>query len=402
MELKLYGDYPTVSSDNALKTLKNKTGVGAEYTGWLDLPQNPPDLDDIIETSNKLKEKADTMLVIGIGGSYLGARAGIEDLYGTHYNETNDAKVYFAGTSLSGSELANILKIIENKEIVVNIISKSGTTLEPALTFRVILDLMKEIYPDDYKDRIVATTDKAKGTLKTLADEEGFKTFVIPDDVGGRYSVLTPVGLLPLAFAGADIKAVIKGASKAREEISIKYAEVRNGLLQEGKTTEILVSFEPNLRSFTEWWKQLFGESEGKDGKGIFPANLIYTTDLHSMGQYVQDGLRNMFETVISFHAKNSDVVIPSVAIDDGLEYLAGKDFHYVNQRAKSGTIKAHLEGNVPVMEIILEDMSEETLGELFYFFEKACGISGYMLGVNPFTQPGVESYKKNMYSLLK
>lgn len=402
MELKLYGDYPTVSSENALNTLYNKTGAGSEYTGWLDLPKCPPDLDNIINTSNKLKEKADTLLVIGIGGSYLGARAGIEYLYGTNYNETNEYKVYFSGTSLSGSELAHIIKIVENKDIAVNIISKSGTTLEPALTFRVILDLMKKKYPGDYADRIVATTDKAKGTLKTLADSEGFKTFVIPDDVGGRYSVLTPVGLLPLAFAGADIKAIIDGANSAREELSIKYAEVRNGLLQDGKTTELLVSFEPNLRSLTEWWKQLFGESEGKDGKGIFPANLIYTTDLHSMGQYVQDGMRNMFETVISFHSKNVDVVIPTSEVDDGLEYLAGKDFHYVNERAKEGTIKAHLEGNVPVMEIILNAMNEQTLGELYYFFEKACGISGYMLGVNPFTQPGVESYKKNMYSLLK
>jgi len=401
MKLKLYGDYARQDSSEALKTLYSRQGEGGEYTGWLDLPDSPPDLDDIIATCSKLSEKADTLLVIGIGGSYLGAKAGLEYLYGTNYNEVHDKKVYFLGTSLSGSELSDVVKIIEKNDVAVNIISKSGTTLEPALAFRIILDYMKKKYPDDYKERIVATTDKERGTLKKLADSEGFKEYVVPDDVGGRYSVLTPVGLVPLCFAGADIKQIIAGAKRADEKLAIEYAEVRNGIHKHGKQTEVLVSFEPNLRMFTEWWKQLFGESEGKDGKGIFPANLIYTTDLHSMGQYVQDGNRNIFETVISFEEKFLDIEIPSSEVDDGLEYLAGKSFHYVNGKAKDGTIKAHLEGEVPVMEIVMEKMDEASLGELFYFFQKACGISGYMLGVNPFTQPGVEAYKKNMFALL-
>ncbi|MBO5909209.1 MAG: glucose-6-phosphate isomerase [Clostridia bacterium] len=396
--------------------LHNKTGLGNDFLGWVDLPNNydKEEFARIKKAADKIKSDTDVLVVIGIGGSYLGARAAIEFLKSNNYNalpkDTPD--IYFAGNSISGSALNDILKICENKRVSVNIISKSGTTTEPAVAFRVFRKLLEERYgEEEAAKRIYCTTDKARGTLKQLADAKGYECFVIPDDVGGRFSVLTAVGLLPIAVCGADIDAIMAGAAAAAKEYSVKdvcknscytYAAIRNALYRKGKTVEMLVSYEPRFAMMAEWFKQLFGESEGKDGKGIFPSSAIFSTDLHSMGQYVQDGSRLLFETVVNIGDCGSDVIIEAEEDDgDGLNFLAGKPLSFVNSKAFEGTVLAHTDGAVPNLVISLDKADEENLGRLIYFFEKACGISGYVLGVNPFDQPGVESYKKNMFALL-
>ena len=396
--------------------LHNKTGLGNDYLGWITLPTDydKEEFLRIKKAAEKIKADTDVLVVIGIGGSYLGARAAIEFLKSNNYNalpkDTPD--IYFAGNSISGSALNDIIKICENKRVSVNIISKSGTTTEPAVAFRVFRKLLEERYgEEEAAKRIYCTTDKARGTLKQLADAKGYECFVIPDDVGGRFSVLTAVGLLPIAVCGADIDAIMKGAAAAAEEYSQKdvykndcytYAAIRNALYRKGKSVEMLVSYEPRFAMMAEWFKQLFGESEGKDGKGIFPSSAIFSTDLHSMGQYVQDGSRILFETVVNIGEVGSDVVIEKEEDDgDGLNFLAGRPLSFVNNKAYEGTVLAHTDGAVPNLVISLSKADEENLGRLIYFFEKACGISGYLLGVNPFDQPGVESYKKNMFALL-
>ncbi|NLE24874.1 MAG: glucose-6-phosphate isomerase [Clostridiaceae bacterium] len=398
--------------------LQNKTGPGMDYTGWVELP-NDYDREEfgrIIKAAQRIRESSDVLIVIGIGGSYLGARAAIEALSHSFYNmlpkdKRNGPEVYFAGNHISPSYLADLMDLIEGKEISVNVISKSGTTTEPAIAFRIFKEYMEKKYgKKGAQSRIYATTDKARGALKTLADKEGYETFVIPDDVGGRYSVLTAVGLLPIAAAGIDIADMMKGARDAYEECKkpfadndcYKYAAVRNALYRKGKTTEILVNYEPSLHFVTEWWKQLFGESEGKDQKGIFPAGVDFSTDLHSMGQYIQDGLRNIFETVINIETSRKSVKMINADEDlDKLNYLAGNEMDFVNKMAMQGTILAHNDGGVPNLMISIPEMNAYWFGYMVYFFEKACGISGYLLGVNPFDQPGVEAYKKNMFALL-
>ncbi|NLB78081.1 MAG: glucose-6-phosphate isomerase, partial [Clostridiaceae bacterium] len=366
--------------------------------------------------AQSIRENSDVLIVIGIGGSYLGARAAIEALSHSFYNmlpkdKRNGPEVYFAGNNISPSYLAELMELIEGKEVSVNVISKSGTTTEPAIAFRIFKDYLEKKYSKKgARSRIYATTDKARGALKTLADKEGYETFVIPNDVGGRYSVLTAVGLLPIAAAGIDIAEMMKGACDAFEECKkpfiendcYKYAAVRNSLYRKGKTTEILVNYEPSLHFVTEWWKQLFGESEGKDQKGIFPAGVDFSTDLHSMGQYIQDGLRNIFETVINVEKSKKSIKMIKADEDlDKLNYLAGKEMDFVNKMAMQGTVLAHNDGGVPNLMISIPDMNAYWFGYMVYFFEKACGISGYLLGVNPFDQPGVEAYKKNMFALL-
>ena len=354
------------------------------------------------------------MVVIGIGGSYLGARAAIEFLKGNYYNDLNDGTpdIYFAGNSISGSALSDLLKICENKRVSVNIISKSGTTTEPAIAFRVFRKLLEERYgEEEAAKRIYCTTDKARGTLKQLADAKGYECFVVPDDVGGRFSVLTAVGLLPIAAAGADIDKLMAGAAAAAKDYSVadienndcyKYAALRNAMYRKGKAIELLVSYEPRFTLMAEWWKQLYGESEGKDNKGLLPDSVIFSTDLHSLGQYIQEGARILFETVVTIGDCGSDVIIEKEDNDgDGLNFLAGKPMAFVNSKAFEGTVLAHTDGGVPNFVIEVDKADEENLGRLIYFFEKACAISGYMLGVNPFDQPGVESYKKNMFALL-
>lgn len=402
--------------ESAHDMLHNKTGLGNDFLGWIDLPTNydKEEFARIKKAAEKIKNDTDVLVVIGIGGSYLGARAAIEFLKSNNYNalpkDTPD--IYFAGNSISGSSLNDILKICENKRVSVNIISKSGTTTEPAVAFRIFRKLLEERYgEEEAAKRIYCTTDKARGTLKQLADAKGYECFVIPDDVGGRFSVLTAVGLLPIAVCGADIDALMAGAAKAAEEYAVKdldkndcytYAAIRNALYRKGKTVEMLVSYEPRFAMMAEWFKQLFGESEGKDGKGIFPASVIFSTDLHSMGQYVQDGSRMLFETVVNIGDTGEDVYIEKEEDDgDGLNFLAGKPLSFVNQKAYEGTVLAHTDGAVPNLVISLDKADEENLGRLIYFFEKTCGISGYVLGVNPFDQPGVEAYKKNMFALL-
>ncbi len=398
------------------KTVKDKSGLGADFLGWVDLPVNydKQEFARIKKAAEKICKSCDILVVIGIGGSYLGARAAIEFVKSPLYNslKKDTPEIYFTGNNISSSALAELLAICEGKDICVNVISKSGTTTEPAVAFRIFRDLLVQKYGEDgAKERIFATTDKARGTLKKFSDEKGYETFVVPDDVGGRYSVLTAVGLLPIACAGIDIDAMMKGAQKARElymnapfedNDCLKYAALRNILYRKGLTTEILVSYEPSMLMMNEWWKQLYGESEGKDQKGLYPSSVIFSTDLHSLGQYIQDGRRNLFETVVDIKTSNDAVIIPNDPANvDGLNFLSGKELHYVNQTAMKATLLAHVDGGVPNMVIELEDRGAEVFGELVYFFEYACAVSGYILGVNPFNQPGVEAYKNNMYALL-
>ena len=401
---------------NAHNMINEKSGLGNDFLGWVTLPYDydKEEFSRIKKAAEKIRKDTDILIVIGIGGSYLGARAAIEFLKGPYYNSLRgDApEIYFAGNSISGSYLSDMLALCEGKRVSVNIISKSGTTTEPAVAFRVFRKYLEEHYgEEEAAKRIYCTTDKARGTLKALADEKGYECFVVPDDVGGRFSVLTAVGLLPIAAAGADIDKLMQGAAVAAEKYNnpdmytndcYTYAAIRNALYRKGKSVELLVSYEPRFALMAEWFKQLFGESEGKDNKGLFPASVIFSTDLHSMGQYVQDGSRLMFETVVGFGESDKDVVIEKEDNDgDGLNFLAGKTMSFVNQKAFEGTVLAHTDGGVPNLVINVDKPDEENLGELIYFFEKACAVSGYVLGVNPFDQPGVESYKKNMFALL-
>lgn len=396
--------------------LHNKTGLGNDFTGWVDLPvdYDKEEFERIKKAAAKIKSDTQVFVVIGIGGSYLGARAAIEFLRSPNYNamKKDTPDIYFTGNSISSTALAELLEICEGKDVSINMISKSGTTTEPAIAFRVFREFLEKKYgKEGAKSRIYCTTDKAKGTLKQLADREGYETFVVPDDVGGRYSVLTAVGLLPIAVSGADIDALMAGAAKAREELSVKdiekndcykYAAIRNILYRKGKAIELLVSYEPAFTLMNEWWKQLFGESEGKDKKGLFPASVVFSTDLHSMGQFIQDGSRTMFETVVLINKPKKTVTLGTDPENvDGLNFLSGKTMDFVNKKAFEGTVLAHTDGGVPNVVLTMEDTSEAELGYLIYFFEKACAISGYTMGINPFDQPGVESYKKNMFALL-
>ncbi len=393
-------------------------GPGSEYTGWLKLPNRltKEELERIKEAAEYIKYTSDALVVIGIGGSYLGSRACIEALRHNFYNqlpkeERKGPEIYFAGNNVSSSYILDLIDILENKDISINVISKSGTTLESAIAFRIFKDYMETRYgKEEAKKRIYVTTDEYKGSLRKLSQEEGYTSFVIPEDVGGRYSVLTAVGLLPMAVATIDIDSFIAGFRDGVEEysrdvydnISYKYALIRNILYRKGKYIEILATYEPNLQYLAEWWKQLFGESEGKDNKGIFPAAVNFTTDLHSLGQLIQDGRRNIFETTINIEKAKRDLKIKELVGNiDGLNFLAGKTLAFVNKKAFEGTVKAHTKGQVPNLIINVPEMDEYYLGKLMYFFEKACAISGYILGVNPFDQPGVEEYKKNMFELL-
>lgn len=391
--------------------LHNKTGEGADYTGWVDWPVNydKEEFERIKVVADKIRRQADVLIVIGIGGSYLGAKSVIE-MFKDPFRKTTKTEVIFLGQNISAEYMSSLLHYIVDKDVAVNVISKSGTTTEPAIAFRIIKDFMERKYGKEYaKTRIYVTTDKEKGAMRLLASTEGYETFIIPDDIGGRYSVLTPVGLLPIAVAEINIDELMEGAAAAREKYSIKedndcykYAVYRNALYKIGKKTEILVNYEPCMHYFTEWWKQLYGESEGKDKKGIFPAGVDFTTDLHSMGQYIQDGRRDLFETVIKINKQRSDIVVKEDPMDlDGLNYLAGKSMNEINEKALVGTVIAHYDGNAPSIILSIDEINEKNVGELIYFFEKACGISGYLLGVNPFNQPGVEEYKKNMFALL-
>ena len=394
----------------------NKNGLGNDFLGWVDLPYNydRQEFARIKAAAKKIQSDTDVLIVIGIGGSYLGARAAIEFLKGPYYNSIRNGvpEIYFAGNNISGSYLSDIIKLCENKRVSVNIISKSGTTTEPAIAFRVFRKMLEERYGEvEGAKRIYCTTDKSKGTLKALADEKGYECFVVPDDVGGRFSVLTAVGLLPIAAAGADIDKLMEGAAAAAKDYSVgdvykndcyTYAALRNAFYNKGKSIELLVSYEPRFALMAEWFKQLFGESEGKDNKGLFPTSVTFSTDLHSMGQFVQDGSRLMFETVVTIADNGADVIIEKEDNDgDGLNFLSGKSLSFVNTKAFEGTVLAHTDGGVPNLVISIDKADEKNLGRLIYFFEKACAISGYMLGVNPFDQPGVESYKKNMFALL-
>ena len=399
----------------AHRTIHEKSGPGNDFLGWLDLPVNydREEFDRILKAAQKIRSHSQVLVVIGIGGSYLGARAAIELLHSQLYNNLGDGpQIYFAGNSISPTYLNQVIRLCEGKDFSINVISKSGTTTEPALAFRIFRDLaIKKYGREGAKERIFCTTDKAKGTLKQLADEEGYETFVIPDDVGGRYSVLTAVGLLPIAVSGSDIAKLMEGAARAREDLSAcdldkndcyRYAALRNILYRKGKAIEILVSYEPAFSMMAEWYKQLFGESEGKDNKGIYPSSAIFSTDLHSMGQFIQEGSRILFETVVDIAAPQQDLYIqPDPNNFDGLNFLSDQNMSVVNRKAMQGTILAHTEGGVPNMVLQLPAINEEELGYLIYFFEKACALSGYLLAVNPFNQPGVESYKKNMFALL-
>ena len=400
----------------AHNTLHAKSGLGNDFLGWVSLPEDydKEEFSRIKIAAKRIKADSDVLIVIGIGGSYLGARAAIEFLKGPYYNSLRNGvpEIYFAGNSISGSDLCDLLKLCEGKRVSVNVISKSGTTTEPAVAFRVFRKYLEDNYgAEEAAKRIYCTTDKARGTLKALADEKGYECFVVPDDVGGRFSVLTAVGLLPIAAAGADIDKLMAGAADAMHDYSepdmyknpcYTYAALRNAFYRKGKSVELLVSYEPRFTMMSEWFKQLYGESEGKDHKGLFPASVTFSTDLHSMGQFVQDGSRLMFETVVTIADNGSDIIIEEDPVNgDGLNFLAGKPMSFVNQKAFEGTVLAHTDGGVPNLVIGLDKADEEHLGRLIYFFEKACAISGYMLGVNPFDQPGVESYKKNMFALL-
>ena len=396
--------------------IENKSGAGNDFLGWVDLPFNydKKEFARIKKAAEKIKSDTDVLIVIGIGGSYLGARAAIEFLKSPNYNALRKGtpEIYFSGNNISGSALNELLEICKGKRVSVNIISKSGTTTEPALAFRVFREYLENQYGEqEAAKRIYCTTDKSRGTLKALADQKGYECFVIPDDVGGRFSVLTAVGLLPIAATGADIDALMAGAAAAAKDYAnpdplkndcYRYAAYRNAFYRKGYEIELLVSYEPRFTMMSEWFKQLYGESEGKDNKGLFPASVTFSTDLHSMGQYIQDGRRILFETVVNIADVGSDTVIKKDETDgDGLNFLAGKTLSFVNKKALEGTVLAHNDGGVPNLFIELSSANEENLGRLIYFFEKACSISGYMLGVNPFDQPGVESYKKNMFALL-
>ena len=404
---------------DAKETLVSKTGAGNDFLGWIDLPvdYDKEEFARIKAAAKKIQSDSDVLLVIGIGGSYLGARAAIEFLSHSFYNVLDKSvrktpEIYFCGNSISSTYLKHLMDVVGDRDFSINMISKSGTTTEPAIAFRVFKEKLEAKYgKKGAAERIYATTDKAKGSLKHLSDEEGYETFVVPDDVGGRFSVLTAVGLLPIAVSGADIDKLMEGAASGRkralendfeENDALQYAALRNILLRKGKSVEILANYEPAVHYVSEWWKQLFGESEGKDNKGLFPASVDLTTDLHSMGQFIQDGSRVMFETVINIDTPREELTIGEEPVElDGLNYLAGKTVDFVNKSAMNGTILAHTDGQVPNFMVTVPEVNEFYLGELFYFFEFACGVSGYLLGVNPFNQPGVESYKKNMFALL-
>ncbi len=406
--------------ENIHKDLHRRANDEKDFVGWLELPTNydKKEFARIKKAAKKIKKESDILVVIGIGGSYLGARAVIEALTSSFYNilpnkQRKFPQILYVGNNLSPNYINELIEYIGNKDFSINVISKSGTTTEPAVAFRIFREILENKYGiDEARSRIYATTDKEKGALKSLAESEGYEQFVVPDNVGGRYSVLTAVGLLPIAVAGIDIDKLMEGARLAQERYNdsnlkynecYQYAVVRNILYKLYKNTEILVNYEPKMHYFTEWWKQLFGESEGKEQKGIFPAGVDFTTDLHSMGQYIQEGRRNLFETVISIEESNSDITIPSDDDNlDGLNYLAGKGLDYVNKKAMEGTVQAHVSGDVPNIIINLKQLNETAIGELIYFFEKACAVSGMILGINPFNQPGVEEYKKNMFKLLK
>lgn len=404
---------------NAKEELVHKTGAGNDFLGWIDLPvdYDKAEFARIKAAAKKIQEDSEVLLVIGIGGSYLGARAAIEFLRHNFYNMVSKEvrktpEIYYVGNNISSTYIRHLIDVIGDRDFSVNMISKSGTTTEPAIAFRVFKKLLEEKYGKEAAaGRIYATTDKARGALKNLATEEGYESFIVPDDVGGRYSVLTAVGLLPIAVSGADIDKLMEGAASGRkraleadfaENDALQYAAIRNILLRKGKGIEIMANYEPSLHYVSEWWKQLYGESEGKDKKGIFPAAVDLTTDLHSMGQFIQDGSRNLFETVINVEESSCEIVLEEEPVDlDGLNYLAGKTVDFINKSAMNGTILAHTDGEVPNLMVTVPKQDEFYLGELFYFFEFACGVSGYVLGVNPFNQPGVESYKRNMFALL-
>ena len=404
---------------DAKELLVSKEGPGNDFVGWIDLPvdYDKEEFARIKAAAEKIKNDSEVLLVVGIGGSYLGARAAIEFLRHSFYNVVSKEirktpEIYFVGNSISSTYIKHLIDVIGDRDFSINMISKSGTTTEPAIAFRVFKEILEKKYgKEEASKRIYATTDKARGALKNLATEEGYESFVVPDDVGGRFSVLTAVGLLPIAVSGADIDKLMEGAAAGRklaleapfeENDALKYAAVRNILLRKGKAIEVLANYEPSLHFVSEWWKQLYGESEGKDQKGIFPAAVDLTTDLHSMGQFIQDGARNLYETVMNVEKSTEEIIMNEEPVDlDGLNYLAGKTVDFINKSAMNGTILAHTDGNVPNLVINIPEQNEFYLGQLFYFFEFACGVSGYILGVNPFDQPGVESYKKNMFALL-
>ena len=411
-------DYKAIGAEvsAAYRMVAERSGAGNDFLGWVDLPVNydKEEFTRIKAAAERIKKSCDVFIAIGIGGSYLGARAAIEFVKSPLYNnlKKDTPDIYFAGNSISSTALSELLAICEGKDICINVISKSGTTTEPAVTFRVFRELLEKKYGvEGARERIFATTDRAKGTLKAFSDKMGYETFVVPDDVGGRYSVLTAVGLLPIAVAGIDIDAMMRGAADARtlytgqpfaENDCFRYAALRNLMYRAGKKVEILVGYEPFQQMLNEWWKQLYGESEGKDNKGIFPASVIFSTDLHSLGQYIQEGERMLFETVLDFKNTGCELEIPYDEENvDGLNFLTGQNMSVVNRKALEGVVLAHTDGGVPNMILEVEDVSEKSLGYLIYFFEKACAVSGYLLGVNPFNQPGVESYKKNMFALL-
>ena len=411
-------EYDAIASQvrTAHELLHSGTGLGSDFLGWVNLPTDydKEELVRIKKAAAKIQSDTDIFIIIGIGGSYLGARAAIEFLKSPNYNalKKDTPDIYFTGNSISSTALSELISICEGKDVSINMISKSGTTTEPAIAFRVFRELLERKYgKEEAKKRIYCTTDKAKGTLKQLATKEGYETFVVPDDIGGRFSVLTAVGLLPIAVCGADVDALLLGAKKAQVELCnpdlsqnacYRYAAIRNILYRKGKLTEVLVSYEPYFAMMAEWWKQLYGESEGKDQKGLFPASVIFSTDLHSLGQFIQDGSRTLFETVVWIKKAKREILIENDPENvDGLNFLEGKSMAYINQKAFEGTVLAHTDGAVPNIVLSIEEASEEELGYLIYFFEKACAISGYLLGVNPFNQPGVESYKKNMFALL-
>lgn len=416
--LEFFGEHELEQQKDNVKaihqTIHNGSGAGSDFLGWLDLPvdYDKEEFKRIVEAAKRVKDHSDVFVVIGIGGSYLGARAAIEMLTSSFRNSTEYPEIVFVGNHLSSSYTHELIQYLDGKDFSVNVISKSGTTTEPAVSFRLFKQLLEDKYgKDEAKERIFATTDKEKGALKQLATNEGYETFVVPDDVGGRYSVLTAVGLLPIAVAGIDVEAMMQGAAKAREELSsdelenniaYQYATIRNILYTKGYTTEMLINYEPSLSYFNEWWKQLYGESEGKDYKGIYPSSANYTTDLHSLGQYVQEGRRFLFETVLKVDTPKHDIKIEEDPDDlDGLNYLAGKTMDEVNTKAFEGTLLAHTDGGVPNLVVRVPRLDAETFGYLVYFFELACAMSGYQLGVNPFNQPGVEAYKQNMFALL-
>ena len=410
-------DYVTARQDDlaqAADMLARHNGPGGDFTGWVNLPRDydKEEFARIKAAAKKIPQQSQVLVVIGIGGSYLGARAVIELLASPNYNlkQKNTPDIYFAGNGLSTDALLELIALIGERDFSVNVISKSGTTTEPAVAFRIFRAMLEEKYgPEGARERIYATTDKARGALKGLADQEGYEEFVVPDDVGGRYSVLTAVGLLPIAAAGLDIDQLMAGAQRAMEALSApdldnpawQYAAARNALYESGKKVELLVCYEPSFRFFSEWWKQLYGESEGKENKGLFPASVEFTADLHSMGQYIQQGERLMFETVVKFAPKGEFIIPNDPANVDGLNFLSGKPLAFVAEQAMRGTILAHVDGGVPNILLELPAIGEDTVGELIYFFEYVCGLSGYLLKVNPFDQPGVEAYKKNMFALL-